>query len=251
MTETCPHCGGTGWKRVERSGLSGVIRCECAAVTRTRSIVESSNIPANFANATLENFHIPNDNPVARQGLGTVLMQARAFAREFPNTAPPGFLLIGAPGAGKTHLAVGIMKVLLTKGHGCVFFNYQDLLSSIRSGWDATAGIADRDAFRKAIEAEVLVLDDLGAHRVTDWVEDTITSIITHRCDHRKPLIATTNLPDDERIKEFVMPGGEKKAIRDRTLSEMIGMRARSRLFEMCRIIKMPDVEDYRQKRRF
>ena len=66
----------------------------------------------------------------------------------------------------------------------------------IRSGYDAASGTSDREAYRAALEAEVLVLDDLGAHRVTEWVEDTVTSIITYRCNHRKPLIATTNLPD-------------------------------------------------------
>ena len=45
-----------------------------------------------------------------------------------------------------------------------------------------------------ALDSEVLLLDDLGAHRVTDWVQDTVTSIVTHRCNNQKPLIATTNL---------------------------------------------------------
>ena len=49
-----------------------------------------------------------------------------------------------------------------------------------------------------ALDSEVLLLDDLGAHRVTDWVEDTINSIVTYRCNQRKALIATTNLPDPE-----------------------------------------------------
>ena len=53
----------------------------------------------------------------------------------------------------------------------------------------------DKEAYRTALETDVLVLDDLGAHRVTDWVEDTVTSIITARCNHRKPLIATSMPP--------------------------------------------------------
>ena len=88
------------------------------------------------------------------------------------------------------------MKALLEKGHECVFFDYQNLLDRIRSGYDATSGTSDREAYRTALDSEVLVLDDLGAHRVTEWVEDTVTAIITYRCNHRKPLIATTNLPD-------------------------------------------------------
>jgi DNA replication protein DnaC len=94
----------------------------------------------------------------------------------------------------------------------------------------------------------VLLLDDLGAHRVTDWVQDTVTSIVTHRCNHRKPLIATTNLPDPEagsQILDRTPLGPELR----RTLAEHIGTRARSRLFEMCTVIRLRGVEDYRIRR--
>jgi DNA replication protein DnaC len=250
MTDTkCAVCGGTGWKIVERAGLSGAERCECAVVTRARSLQENASIPPNYLAASLDNFVIPQDNPVARQGLGTVLMQVRSFVREFPAGEKAGLLLVGESGTGKTHLAVAAMKALLDRGHECVFFDYQNLLDRIRSGYDAASGAADREAYRSVLDVEVLLLDDLGAHRVTDWVEDTVTAIITSRCNQRKPLIATTNLPDEARIQEMVMPSGEKQTIRDRTLAEAIGVRAHSRLFEMCRVVRMPKVEDYRMKR--
>ena len=246
---TCALCGGTGWKIVERAGLSGAERCDCAATGRTHTLKDKANIPPNFAHASLDNFQIPQDNPIARQGLGTVLMQVRSFVREFPAADHPGLLLIGEPGTGKTHLAVAAMKALLDKGHECVFFNFQNLLQRIRQGWDAASNTTDREAYQIALDAEVLLIDDLGAHRVVDWVEDTITAIVTHRCDHKKPLIATTNLADEERLAEFAMPGGDKKSIRNRTLAETIGARARSRLHEMCRVVRMPAVEDYRVRR--
>ena len=245
--ETCPACNGTGWKIVRKSGLSGATRCECATATRAKSLKEGSRIPPNYRGATLDNFQIPQDNPTARQGLGTVLMQVRAFVREFPAGERPGLLLVGAPGTGKTHLAVAAMKALLDRGHECLFFDYQNLLDSIRSGYDAASGAADREAYRSALDAEVLVLDDLGAHRVTEWVEDTVTAIITYRCNHRKPLIATTNLPDDDvtgRAIDFMSAGGQP--VYKKTLAETIGARARSRLFEMCRVVNMPAVVDYR-----
>jgi DNA replication protein DnaC len=99
-----------------------------------------------------------------------------------------------------------------------------------------------------ALDSEVLLLDDLGAHRVTDWVQDTVTSIVTHRCNNRKPLIATTNLPDVDAgsaVLQRTPVGTEYR----RTLADHIGARARSRLFEMCRVIKMPNTEDFRVRR--
>ena len=103
-------------------------------------------------------------------------------------------LLCGDTGTGKTHLAVAALKAIIDKGHQGIFFDYQNLLDRIRSSYDKTSGSSDKETYRSAMDAEVLLLDDLGSHRVTDWVEDTVTSIVTYRCNHRKPLIATTNL---------------------------------------------------------
>ena len=242
----CPECGGTGFKIVERGGLSGATPCACSAVTRARALKEASGIPPNYERATLDSFIMPHDNPTAKQQLGGVLIQVKSFVREFPSKKQPGLLLVGEPGSGKTHLAVAALRALIDRGHEGVFFDYQNLLDRIRASYDSASGASDKEVYRSALEAEILLLDDLGSHRVTEWVEDIVTSIITYRCNHCKPLIATTNLPDEPAV-DYHSAGGV--AVGKKTLQEVIGGRARSRLHEMCRVVKMPIVEDYRLKR--
>ena len=238
----CPDCNGTGWKIVEREEVSGAVRCDCVAVDRAERLEGSANIPPLYAKASFENFLLSRDNPIQYRELTEVYLAVRGFARDFPNEKKPGLLLMGDPGTGKTHLAVAVLRAVMAKGFEGQFFDYQDLLTRIRSGYDQAANFSDKEAYRSVLDAEVLLLDDLGAHRVTDWVEDTVTSIITTRCNQRKPLIATTNLVDPE--------AGFTNYDRHRTtLTERIGPRARSRLFEMCKVIRMPVVDDFRMRK--
>ena len=245
-TAVCPLCGGTGWKIIERAGLSGAEPCSCAEQARAGALQEGSGIPPKFARATLQNFVIPNDNPVTRPRLAAAMVTATSFVREFPSGDCLGLLLAGDTGSGKTHLAVGAAKGLMDKGHQCLFFDYQNLLDRIRSTYDKSSGSGDREAYKSAMESDVLVLDDLGSHRVTEWVEDIITSIITYRYNHRKALIVTTNL-DPKGNVGYTTEGGTQ--VSRKSLREVIGARASSRLSEMCRHVDLFGVEDYREKR--
>ncbi len=184
--ETCAICGGSGWKIVEREGISGAEKCECANAGREQRVEDRANIPPLYQNASLDNFVLPANNPVERPKLAKVLLDVRGYVREYPKLEKPGLLFMGPPGTGKTHLAVAALRGLIARGFEGVFYDFQALLNHIRSGYDAASGTMDRDAYRSALEAEILVLDDLGAHRVTDWVEDTVTSIITQRCNNKR-----------------------------------------------------------------
>ena len=241
----CPKCGGSGFIIVEGATLSGARPCDCRSQHRAERLEERAQIPPLYRQASFDNFRVPENNPIARQELTTILLAVKSFVREFPNEARPGLLLIGEPGTGKTHLAVAALRMIIDKGFDSLFYDYQSLLNSIKAGYDPASDSSDREAYRAALDTDVLLLDDLGAHRVTGWVEDTVASVITHRCNQRKALIATTNLPDGDAGSAIVQKGPVGMEYR-RTLAEHIGARARSRLFEMCTVLRMPLVEDYR-----
>ncbi len=249
-TAVCANCNGTGWRIVERHEVSGAERCTCLSGTRVERLEQNANIPPLYENASFDNFVLPRDNQMAHRELMEVLIAVKGFAREFPAGKKDGLLLVGEPGTGKTHLAAATLRLLLARGHEGLFFDYQNLLDRIRAGFSSGSGIIDKEAYRIALDTEVLLLDDLGAHRVTEWVEDTVTAIITHRCNHRKATIVTTNLRDQDsgETGQRRTASGEKIDYKI-TLTDRIGERARSRLFEMCRVVKMPLIEDYRLRK--
>jgi DNA replication protein DnaC len=179
-----------------------------------------------------------------------VLVKVKSYVRYFPVGPKPGLLLMGPTGSGKTHLAISVLRALMERGFPGIFFDYINLLERIRSGYDPDAGASDRAAYQACLEAPVLLIDDLGSHRVTSWVEDTVTSIVTQRCNNEKPLIVTTNLPDPDAGDAIVhrAPGAVQVEYRT-TLGERVGERARSRLFEMCELVRMPAIGDYRLRK--
>lgn len=242
--EVCARCGGIGYVIIERDGLSAAERCECAFRRQAESLVRHSGVPAGYARATFDNFDTRGSSELS----GAITL-AHTYCREYPNVTPPGLLFIGDTGTGKTHLAVAMLHRLIENGFEGLFVDYQNLLDRIRAGYDPLSGESPREAYEMALDAEILLLDDLGAHRVTDWVEDTVTSIITYRCNEQKPIIATTNMPDPDMggtLIERLPQGAPAQFDVKKSLAEKIGMRARSRLFEMCRIIRMPKIDDFR-----
>lgn len=243
--EVCPLCSGSGWKSAGSDRR--VVRCDCRTRVRAEALLAAARIPKRYEHCELSNFEY--DGPHAN------LMQARMAACKFVEGYPldnTGLLLIGSIGVGKTHLSVGIIKeLLLSKGIPCLFYDYRELLKQIQNSYNDSVKVTELDVLRPVFETEVLVLDELGAVKPTEWVWDTVSLILNTRYNNNRTTIITTNYPDDPArdsngSSEFARA---QRAARGETLGDRIGERMRSRLHEMCRIIKMEGA-DFRQTHR-
>jgi len=229
-TAACPYCQDTGWEYVaERT----VQRCRCRQDPQRRieRLLQEARIPPRYAQCGFENYEIRNSTQQA------AVYICQRLIEDYPNV-DRGLLIIGPCGVGKTHLAVATIKELIQKKLvPCLFYDFRDLLKEIQDSYDPLSQESELRILAPVYEAEVLVLDELGAAKPTEWVQDTMTQIINTRYNQKRITIFTSNFLD------------ASTSSTKETLTDRVGERLRSRLHEMCRLVVI-EGEDYRLLRR-
>jgi DNA replication protein DnaC len=202
-----------------------------------------AHIPKRYEHCSLESYETKFPSSHKTQGLAP--MQAKRFVESYPlETAGKGLLLTGAIGVGKTHLAVGILQALVAeRGATGLFYDYRDLLKQVQNSYNRQVSATELEILAPVFDAEVLVLDELGASKPTDWVWDTVAHILNTRYNDRRTTIITTNYAN---AGPLGTESGVRASMREETLGDRIGERMRSRLQEMCVVVEVQG-DDFRQ----
>lgn len=228
----CPLCFGTGM-HVEPG--KGARRCRCRSQDRRAISLAAARIPRRYEHCSIHNFENAGEEPAKYFALG----EADRLIKEYPvegRTEGVGILFMGPVGVGKTHLAVAILRELIQLyGIAGLFYQSGALLKEIQDSYNSISQSSELGVLAPVFDAEVLVLDELGASKPTDWVRDTLLQIINTRYNDKKLTIFTTNYLDER--------ASEKKE----TLEDRVGVRLRSRLYEMCKTVQIEGA-DYRKK---
>jgi len=244
MSEVCTICGGAGVLILQENGRQFAKDCVCRVQKRAERMLGRAHIPKRYEHCSLESYE--TNFPSSNRSLGLAHLRARKFVDGYPlETVGTGLLLTGSIGVGKTHLAVGILQALVTeRGATGLFFDYRDLLKQVQNSYNNKVSATELEVLAPVFDAEVLVLDELGASKPTDWVWDTVAHILNTRYNDRRTTIITTNYAN---AGPLGTENGPRGVMREETLGDRIGERMRSRLQEMCVVVEMQG-EDFRQK---
>jgi len=248
MADVCIACEGSGLRIVQENGCQVARPCECRLVRRAARMLERARIPKRYEHCSLDSFESKFRG--ADRTLAAAQMRAQKFVKGYPiESGETGLLFTDSIGVGKTHLAVGILKaVIMERGATGIFCDYRELLKAVQNSYNREVQTTEMEILRPICEVEILVLDELGAAKPSEWVWDTVAQVLNSRYNDRLTTIITTNYANTAPLGiDSGAVGQIRASMREETLGDRIGERMRSRLQEMCVVVEMHG-EDFRQK---
>jgi DNA replication protein DnaC len=234
------------------------VPCDCTAGDRTERALAKSRVPERYRHCDFDNFETDNEietipreqMDASNRSLSQAKLIVERFAEEFPVGSEHGLLLMGPCGVGKTHLAVAALKKIALRGHTGLFYDYRELLKEIQDSYNPESQSTEMGVLEPVLRTELLVLDDLGSSKPSLWALETVGHILNTRYNEKRVSLLTSNFLDNNIETNPAGPSrvaGMRAPTIEDTLTDRVGKRIRSRLYEMCRTIEI-SATDYRKE---
>lgn len=235
----CPQCRNSGWVVTIEDSVERVQPCpDCRTAARASTLLTRAGIPPRFADSSFSNYKFKES-----RSQETALKRAIEYVEFFPKNR--GLLFVGPPGVGKTHLSVAILRELITsKGVHGLFVDEAELLRRLQYSYTPDSPETEQEVMRPLMRVELLVWDDLGTGRPTEWVSETIRTILNNRYTHNRQTILSSNCP----LEGAKTITGKRSS--QYTLEERLTKPLYSRLREMCELIEISGPDNRIEKAR-
>jgi len=217
------------------------VQCDCAHLGQRIALFNACAIPGKFAGRWIEDL---NDQHRSQKEVKYALLKYRDEYK----LGDSGFLLWGEPGVGKTHLLCGLLGYLtLERGIAARFVDIMHLMMDLKKAYSEHRW--DTEVVAPLIAADVLVIDELGKGKCSEWELAILDQLISTRYNAGKTLHCTSNYPPESTGSQVSMESavGYDPTARTETLKERVGDRIFSRLNEMCTFFHV-EGEDWRRK---
>ncbi|RPJ60388.1 MAG: hypothetical protein EHM23_10525 [Acidobacteria bacterium] len=232
---TCPSCRDSGWILNQSEPVETVVPCpDCRTTRTTNRLLKDAGIPPRYYDKGLDVYF-----PDPRSSQEQALKRAAEYIEAFPDVRR-GLLFVGKPGVGKTHLSVAILKrLVLEKNVAGKFIDETEFLRRLQYSYGPDSPETEREVLLPLMKADLLVWDDLGTGRPTEWAMETIRTLLNHRYTFQKQTVFTTNWP----VRLTARKPGETG---EQSLAERITVRLLSRIMEMAEIVEVtgPDFRE-------
>ncbi len=244
MSSPCKTCKGTGYIMEHDSFQRDVaLVCpECEQVKQRVDLYNNARIPRRYWNSRLDGDDQDGENGIVFDLLLSIfrLLPQRLSNQNILQTEDEdlkGMVIMGSPGTGKTHLMTGFAyQCTINQGISCIFQSFAELLSELRQGY--SEGKSDIEIIDPHLHTDILIIDDLGKGRNSDWELGILDMLISERYNRNQMIMVTTNFTESEEntLKEQVRnrEKSETEYFISDTIRKRVGERIYSRLKEMC-----------------
>lgn len=200
---------------------------------KVEKIIKNSKMSKRNLSYKFDNFEPNNSNR-------KVFNNLKNYSEELLNgIEKKGLILVGNNGGGKTHLACSIANKLIENGTPVIYGTLINLLAELRNSYDTDNNISEMEIIKLYENVDLLIIDDLGKEKPSEWGLEKLFTIINSRYEKNLPVIITTNYNQNSLVERLSLNGEIE------TAKSII-----SRLYEMCYLVKIDDIDHRIQKKK-